>query len=89
MYAIRSYYEHGRRGEAVQRARWCAELAPADAGPVGRLLRLLEEAGDRTAALRAYEEYAQRLAREYELEPHQELRSIVERIREASAGPVV
>jgi DNA-binding SARP family transcriptional activator/TolB-like protein len=81
--------EQGRRDEALQRARWCAEMAPADAGPVGRLLRLLEEDGDRTAALRAYDEYTERLAREYDLEPHPELRSIVERIREISSGPAI
>lgn len=46
-----------------------------------RLLALYEESGDRAAALRAYQEFAERLKAELDIEPAPETRALVERLR--------
>jgi tetratricopeptide (TPR) repeat protein len=76
----------GRPEHAIAATRRSLELAPEDEGALRHLLTLLERAGDRAAALRAYEEFARRLAQELELEPSAETRALADSIR-ARAGP--
>ena len=46
-----------------------------------RLIELMDQAGDRAGALRVYDEYARRLATDYELEPGSETQRLIDRIR--------
>jgi DNA-binding SARP family transcriptional activator len=71
-------------GRLADAARWCRraiELSPDDEAAVRRLLSLLDRTGDRSAALRAYDEFARRMAQEFELEPATETREVVAAIR--------
>ena len=74
-----------QQGRWPDAARWCRralELEPDDEATLRRLLTLLEREGDRSAALRAYEGFARRMAQEFEAEPSAETRGIAERIRQ-------
>src|SRR5690349_13104337 len=55
--------------QATRWARWAAGLSPADEAVIRRLMTFLRRLGNRAAALRAYEAFADRLSREFELEP--------------------
>ncbi len=66
---------------AVEAARRAVALAPTDEIALRRLVLLLECAGDRAAAVRAYEAFTRRLREEYELEPSAETQVLVARIR--------
>jgi DNA-binding SARP family transcriptional activator len=66
---------------AAQWARRAVDLSPGDEQGICRLIELLSRQGDRTGALRAYEEFVRRLAAEYELEPSADLQKIMEGIR--------
>ncbi|MGH7528325.1 MAG: BTAD domain-containing putative transcriptional regulator, partial [Gemmatimonadales bacterium] len=78
----------GRLSDAGRWARKAWELRPDDEGSLRRLVALLDRAGDRPAAVRAYEEFVQRLAEEYELEPSPETRALMSVIRgRADAAP--
>jgi DNA-binding SARP family transcriptional activator/TolB-like protein len=67
---------------AVRWARWAAALSPADEAVIRRLMTFLRRLGDRAAALRAYEAFADRLSQEFELEPSTETRFLAEEIRQ-------
>ncbi len=71
----------GRLGDAVTAARRGLELAADDEAALRRYLGLLDRAGEHSAALRAYEEFARRLALELELEPATETRALADAIR--------
>jgi DNA-binding SARP family transcriptional activator len=71
----------GRLGDAVQAARRGLDLAPDDETALRRYLALLERSGDPAAALRTYDDFARRLARDLELEPTEETRALVEAVR--------
>jgi DNA-binding SARP family transcriptional activator len=81
-----------REGRAADAARWARralELMPDDESALRRLLALLDRAGDRPAAIQAYEDFARRMAQELELEPAPETRALAESIRaRAGAGEV-
>lgn len=66
---------------AAHWARRAAALAPESESALCRLVTLLERAGDRAAALRAYDEFADRLAKEYEAEPSTETRALMRAVR--------
>jgi serine/threonine-protein kinase len=69
---------------AMGAARWAhrlTELSPSDETAVRRLIELLDRAGDRAGAVREYEEFQRRLARDLELEPSAETRALVEAVR--------
>jgi len=75
--------EAGRRntvaaGEWTRHAR---DLAPLDERLLRRVIKLLDRLGDRSGAVREYEEFARRLADELELEPSPETRALIERVR--------
>jgi DNA-binding SARP family transcriptional activator len=71
----------GRLGDATAWARRAAELEPEDESALRRVMGLLDRSGDRSGALRAYEEFAGRMAQEYELDPSPETRAMVQHIR--------
>lgn len=71
-------------GDAREAARWgrfATSLAPTDERSLQRLVRLLDQQGDRAGALRAYAEFAQRLDTELEAEPSPETRALIQTIR--------
>ncbi len=73
-------------GQAVEAGRWArraAEFLPADESVARRLMTFLAGLGDRAGAIRAYEAFAARLTREYDLAPSAETRSLAEAIRQA------
>src|SRR5438046_9487752 len=68
----------------VGAARWAqrlTELSPFDESAVQRLVELLDRAGDRAGAVRAYQEFARRLGRDLEVEPSAATRLAMEGIR--------
>ena len=76
----------GRVPEAARWARRALELSPDDEAPLRRLLGLLDRAGDRAAAVQAYEDFARRLTQDLELEPDPETRALAESIRTRAGG---
>jgi serine/threonine-protein kinase len=74
---------------AVQWARRAVELAPNDEGLLRQLIAVLDRNGDRAGALQAYEEFAQRLAEEYEAEPAAETKVLLAEVRaRETAAPI-
>ncbi|HKV51623.1 MAG TPA: BTAD domain-containing putative transcriptional regulator, partial [Gemmatimonadaceae bacterium] len=71
----------GRLTEATRWARWAARLAPLDERSLQRLVSLLDQQGDRAGALRAYNEFAERLNAELEVEPSCETRALADSVR--------
>jgi DNA-binding SARP family transcriptional activator len=78
----------GRLTDAAQWARRALELSPDDESGLRRLLGLLDRVGDRSAALRAYDQFVRRMAEEFELEPSAETNALVDVIK-ARAEAVV
>jgi DNA-binding SARP family transcriptional activator/TolB-like protein len=77
-------------GRLADAAHWCRralELSPDDETALRRLLTLLDRTGDRSAALRAYDEFARRMAQEFELEPSVETRAMLDVIRSRAEAP--
>jgi DNA-binding SARP family transcriptional activator len=66
---------------AIGWARRAAIYAPDDERALRRLIALLDKAGDRAGALRAYEAFAARLAAELGAVPSAETRALVDRLR--------
>jgi DNA-binding SARP family transcriptional activator len=65
-------HEHIRADRLVDAERTAQRallLVPTDEGEVRRFIQELADAGDRAAAVRFYEKFAQRLQSEYEIEP--------------------
>ena len=71
----------GNAMAATAHARRATSLAVADEVVLRRSLELLAAAGDRSGAARLYEEFARRLASDYQLEPAAETRALVARLR--------
>jgi DNA-binding SARP family transcriptional activator/TolB-like protein len=67
--------------DAAKWARRAAALRPDDEEPLRRLVELLDRIGDRSAAIRAYEDFSRRLAREYGEEPSHRTQLLLEEIR--------
>ena len=74
----------GRYGEAVRWCRRALELRPDDEATLCRLLGVLDASGDRSAALRAYDDFARRLMHEFGVEPAAETRQALESVRRRS-----
>jgi tetratricopeptide (TPR) repeat protein len=66
--------------------RW-AEMDPLDDEAHHRIIDLLARTGRRSQALRHYEEYRELIARELEVEPLDQTRELVARMREGEAAP--
>ncbi len=67
---------------AARWARWACAQAADDECAVRRLIALLGRMGDRAGAVHAYEEFAARLRREYEVEPSAETERLLSAVRE-------
>lgn len=75
-------------GRLLDAGRWCRrllELSPDDEAVLRRLLVLLDRTGDRSAALRAYDEFARRMTQEFELEPSPQTSELIDVIRNRAA----
>ena len=73
---------------AARWARWACAQAADDECAVRRLIALLGRMGDRAGAVRAYEEFATRLQREYEVVPSVETERLLSAVREGRVdGP--
>jgi DNA-binding SARP family transcriptional activator len=78
----------GRNAElALHWARRAVVLAPDDERLRQTLLRLLDEVGDRSGALRAYETFAAYLRRELDVEPSIATQALTAAIRGAGGKP--
>ena len=75
----------------AQWARRAAALVPDDEETLRRLVALLDDLGDRVGAVKVYEEFARRVAVEYQVEPAAETKALITlvRSREAASPPVV
>ncbi len=70
-------------------SRWLLrllEIQPDDEEALRALLRVLEQLGDRAGALRSYDRFRQRLARDLELTPEPETVALIERIGRTAAA---
>jgi serine/threonine-protein kinase len=67
--------------DAEHWARWAAALTPDDERAVRRLIALLGRLGDRAGAIRAHEELAARLRREYDVSLSGETEQLVAELR--------
>ena len=65
----------------AQWARRAAALVPADEEMLRRLVTLLDELGDRGGAIQVYEEFARRVAGDYEAEPAAETKALMALVR--------
>jgi len=74
----------GAGGEAAVWARWAASREPLDEVAQQRLIATLDRLGDRSGALRAYEEFAGRLRAEFEAEPAAETQALIAGVRARS-----
>jgi DNA-binding SARP family transcriptional activator len=73
---------------AAHWARWAYRRAPDDERALRRLISLLVRLGDRSGAVGAYEQFARRLEREYNVTPSPETQALVNGMRaECAAGP--
>jgi DNA-binding SARP family transcriptional activator/TolB-like protein len=72
----------GDRDGALHAARRASALAPDDELSLRRLLEFLDAGGDRSAALRAYEEFAERLKSDYGAEPSAETQALARALKE-------
>lgn len=82
-WAVAEREEAAGNGRAA--ARWAqraAALAPTDEADLRRLMGLFDRLGDRASALQAYEEFARRMAQEFDLEPSPETQAAIRAIRE-------
>ena len=66
---------------ASEHARLATKLLPLDETQIRRLILFLREIGDRSGAVRVYEEFARELARDYDLEPSSETQALANAIR--------
>lgn len=67
--------------DAIAAARTALSLAGTDERMLRRLLELLDRAGDRTAAISAYDDFAREVAETAGVKPSAETQALVERIR--------
>jgi len=78
--------ETGSLDDAVEWARRAVSLAPYDEPAMRRLMAMQDAAGDRSGALRTYEELHQRLRAELDVEPAPETTALAGAIRERVSG---
>jgi DNA-binding SARP family transcriptional activator len=81
-WALAQHHEAGAElTEATRWARRVARLATMDERVLRRVLQLLDRAGDRSGAIRAYDEFAARLRTHYDIEPSAETRALIRQIK--------
>jgi DNA-binding SARP family transcriptional activator/TolB-like protein/Tfp pilus assembly protein PilF len=71
----------GSPREAAAFARQAAALTPDDESETRRLITWLDELGDRSGAMAAYDELASRLERDFEARPSPETQALIGRVR--------
>lgn len=72
----------GALDDAVKWGRRAVMLSDDDEATVRRLIGLLARSGNRAGALQVYEDFVRQMHDEYELEPSEETRRLIEWIRE-------
>ena len=80
--------QHAAGGQAVMAGEWARRafaLSPDDEAEVRQLIELLGRVGDRAGAVQAYEEFARRLATDYQAEPAPETRALIAAVRNRQA----
>src|SRR5881628_3418472 len=75
----------GDFARTAQWARRAAALVPDDEETLRRLIALLDDLGDRVGAVQVYEEFARRVAVEYQVEPAAETKALIARVRSRAA----
>ena len=75
-----------RASDMAQRA---AGLAPESETELTRLIRFLDDLGDRAAALATYEKFAQRLQQEFGASPSPETQALIQAVRERTSTVAV
>ncbi len=73
--------EAGNIPAAVEWARAACRLDPDNEGILGGLIDLLDRAGDRAGALRAFEAFAERTRAEYDIAPSEETQALIEAVK--------
>lgn len=76
----------GNLAEAAAFARRASALALEDENGVARLIAFLDQLGDRSGALEAYDELATRLKAEYGAEPSPETQALIDRVRKRTVA---
>ena len=76
------------RAEVGAAVRQAVRLSGADESALRRGIMLLDQQGDHAGAIALYEEFARRMARDFEVEPSTETRAVIASIR-ARVAPVV
>jgi serine/threonine-protein kinase len=83
---------HDRAANHTEALRWAeraASIAPDDSAVVQELMRLHHQAGNRTAALRVYDDHARRLRVELDLTPDAAVVALAARVRAHDAPGAV
>lgn len=78
---IRARRDTGRAGDAIVLARRALRLDPTDEVSLRELVRLLDDRGERVAAIEAYEAFADLLRERLRVEPSVETHALVEAVR--------
>src|SRR5437667_4682910 len=81
-------------GDFARAAHWArrtAALVPGDEETLRRLVTLLDDLGDRVGAVQVYEEFAKRVAVEFQVEPAAETKALIAlvRSRESASQPAL
>jgi serine/threonine-protein kinase len=78
----------GQLSMASHWARWAYALNPDDEADLRRLIDVLVRAGDNSGAIRAFDDFSERVSREYEIEPSQATHALVEPLRIHGTTPL-
>src|SRR6266700_4003801 len=79
------YRVAGDRADAAALGRRAAGFAPEDEGELARLIAFLDDLGDRSGAIGAYDEFARRLKQEYDVLPAPETLALIQSVRHRTA----
>ena len=77
----------GELSGAIEVLKRATGFRPEDEGTVRRLMQLLDKSGDRASALRTYEQFANRLRNELEIEPSPETQALARDLKRPSPPP--
>jgi len=77
----------GDLAAAASWARRATRLTPFDEELVRRWISFLDQLGDRARAVQVYDEFASRLAQEYEMQPVAETQALIAAVRSREAAP--
>src|SRR5437016_7495951 len=75
------YRVAGDRADAAALARRAAGFAPEEEGELAHLIAFLDDLGDRSGAIGAYDEFARRLKQEYDVLPSPETQALIQSVR--------